>query len=309
MQPDDSQAPQIYQEVAQRWGITPIEYLGGRRNQHWLVESRGNRRVLRGYSEGPFPHIAYELEVLRRLLGLGWPVPEVTDEPILIDGRTWCLFTFLPGACRPSDDIPEERRARGRLLAELHESTALLAGMGQRKGFSLSDDLVHDPELVTMLRHYERWYPVEAHIMRWHLDQALESYERINLVGAETLVLHSDFATWNLLFEGEKLTGVIDFETTHLNYRVTDFALSWRGDQDEVIDGYEEIHRLTDLDWQLLIPVYWSWMFLGVKDAIKAMVSGQAPPHGFEWQINHLMKRSGLLGQRVDSYPGPRSGS
>ena len=58
-----------------------------------------------------------------------------------------------------------------------------------------------------MLRHYERWYPVEAHIMRWHLDQALESYERINLVGAETLVLHSDFATWNLLFEGEKLTG------------------------------------------------------------------------------------------------------
>ena len=139
--------------------------------------------------------------------------------------------------------------------------------------------------------------------MRWHIDKAQESFGRIELDGAETIVLHSDFAPWNLLFEGERLTGIIDFEGTHLNYRVADFANSWRGNQDEVIDGYQEIHKLTDLDWQLLIPVYWSWMFIGVKHEIKAMLSGRVPPNDFEWQIRHLMRREGLLGQRAGASP------
>ena len=136
MNPDHSQVPEISPEVAQRRGISPIEYLGGRFNQHWLVESRGSRLVLRGYSEEPFEDIVYELEVMRRLLALGWPVPAAIEEPILVDGRTWCLFSWLPGASRQSTNSSEERRARGRLLAQLHDSTALLLGMGQRRGGS-----------------------------------------------------------------------------------------------------------------------------------------------------------------------------
>jgi hypothetical protein len=94
-----------------------------------------------------------------------------------------------------------------------------------------------------------------------------------------------------------------------LNYRVADFANSWRGYQDDVIAGYEEIHRLTDLDWQLLIPVWWSWLFIGVKDAIKAMVSGEKPFNDFEWQIRKLTKREGLHGQRAERYPGLKGSS
>ena len=78
--------------------------------------------------------------------------------------------------------------------------------------------------------------------MRWHIDRAQENFERIDLDRAETIVLHSDFAPWNLLFEDERLTGIIDFDGTHLNYRVADFANSWRGYQDEVIDGYHDMH-------------------------------------------------------------------
>ncbi len=260
--------------------------------------------MLRGHSRDTWDDIPYELEVLRRLLALGWPVPAVIEKPILVDGRTWCLFSWLPGGPRTPTNIPEERRARGRLLAEFHESTALLSGMGQRKGFSLSNDLVGDPELVATVREYEAIYPAEGHIMRWHIDKAQQAFERIDLDGAETIVLHSDFATWNLLFEDEGLTGIIDFEATHLNYRVADFANAWRGNQDELIDGYQEVHQLTDLDWELLAPAYWSWMFIGVTDAIKAMVSGTAPPIDFDWQIRHLLRREGLLGKLADPFPG-----
>ncbi len=294
----------IPDEVLRRWDITPIEYLGRRHNEHWFVESRGTGLVLRGYPKKPFADIAYELDVLRHLFASGWPVPNVTEEPVVADGRTWCLFSRLPGGIRRSDTSPEQRRARGRVLAQLHDATSLLAGMGQREGFSLSNEVVRDPDLVPAVREYERVYPAEGHVMRWHIDRALEDFASIDLDGAETTVVHGDFAPWNLLFEGERLTGILDFEVTHLGYRVADFANSWRGYQDEVIGGYEEVHPLNEVDWQLLAPVYFAWMFIGVKDEINAMLSGETPFTDFEWQIRHLVRREGLLGQRADRYPG-----
>ena len=120
--------------------------------------------------------------------------------------------------------------------------------MGQRRGFGLSDEVIGAPGLVDSIRKYEQVRPAEGHIMRWHIDQANEVFDRLDLNDAVTSVLHGDFTPWNLLYEGESLTGILDFEATHLNYRVADFANSWRGYQDEVIDGYEEVLALSDLD-------------------------------------------------------------
>ena len=40
---------------------------------------------------------------------------------------------------------------------------------------------------------------------------------------------------------------------------------------------------LSDLEWQLVLPVYWAWLFLGVKDALAAHYSqttrASAPPN------------------------------
>ncbi len=305
---DQGPESRIPDAVMRHWGVTPIEYFGGQSNAHWLVESGGSRLVLRGYAPEPLGDIAYELAVLRRLRALGWPVPAAVAEPMHFGGRTWCLFVWLPGECRPPEKNAAEQRARGRLLAELHGSTASLVAMGQRGGFGRSEEVVRDPALVSLIRAYERIAPTEGHIMRWHLDQAQEAFASIGLETAETIVLHSDFTRWNLLFEGERLTGILDFEATHLNYRVADFALSWRGEHDAVIEGYQEVRKLTDRDWALLVPAYWSWIYLGLKKEIEAVIAGNVPLHGFEWQVRHLMKRSGLIGRRAPRYPGRTSG-
>ena len=258
--------------------------------------------VVRGYSNEGFPHIDYELEVLASLDEEGWPVPTAVDEPIQVDGRTWCLFKFLPGTC-PTSNRSEDRRVRGRLLGELHEATAALTGMGQRRGFGLSDEVIGDPGFIDSIRMYERHRPTEGHIMRWHIDQATEVFDRLNLNDAVTTVLHGDFSPWNLLYEGENLAGIIDFEATHLNYRVADFANSWRGYQDEVIEGYEEVSKLSDLDWNLLAPAYRAWMCIGVKQAIENALERKVALPDFEWQIRHLLRREGLMSRLARPYP------
>lgn len=288
--------------VLRRFGASPVRCLGGRANEHWLVERGAAHFVLRGYAAEQLGDIAYELAVLRRLHAMGWPVPELVDDPLQCGGRKWCLFTLLPGT--PRVRSPEEGRARGRILAELHASTVHLVDMGQRDGYSMSDALICGPELLDAVRAYEAIRPAEGHLLRWHLDRAREAIAGAETDTANLLVVHGDFAPWNLLFDGDKLTGVLDFEFTHLNYPVADFALSWRGTYDEVIDGYQEARPLSDREIEMVVPVFWAWLFIGVRDEIAAMLDGRTPVHGFEWQSKQLMRRSALLGERTPWYQG-----
>ena len=299
----DGPSLHIPRTVQQQWSITPVDYLGGRHKQNWLVEYRHSRLVARRYPSQPFPDIAYELDVLARLDADGWPVSVAVEEPIEVDGRTWCLSKFLPGTSRTANQ-PEDRRERGHLLAELHEATGRLAGMGQRGGFGLADEVIGDTELVGSIQDYEKLRPYEGHVVRWHIDQAREAFDRLDLGSVETIVLHSDFAPWNLLYEGESLTGILDLDATHLNYRVADFALAWRGYQDEVIEGYEEVHRLSDLDWELLVPVFWAWLLIGVKQEIRTVLAVNGTPPSLEWQVGHLVRRDGVTRRLAPAYPG-----
>ena len=139
--------------------------------------------------------------------------------------------------------------------------------------------------------------------MRWHIDQATAAFDRLDLDGAATTVLHGDFTPWNLLYEGERLSGILDFEATHLNYRVADFGNSWRGYQDEVIDGYETVSKLSDLEWELLAPAYWAWMLMGVKQTFDTTLAENVAPPDFKWQIRHLLRREGLMLSLADPYP------
>lgn len=105
------------------------------------------------------------------------------------------------------------------------------------------------------------------------------------------------------MWDSDELTGVLDFESTHLDLRVADFALSWRGEHDEVIRGYDEVSPLTDLERALIAPTSWAWMMLGVARELKAHRLTGSEPYDLTWVVEMLRRRTPLMGR--DSLPCP----
>ena len=110
---------QALADVARRFGVTVRQALGGRLNQHWLVERGAERLVLRCWAQPP-AEIDYETRVLAHVAALGWPVAVVVDGPLEWQGEHWSLSPFLDGEPALQDRSPSQQRQLGRLLAELH---------------------------------------------------------------------------------------------------------------------------------------------------------------------------------------------
>jgi Ser/Thr protein kinase RdoA (MazF antagonist) len=257
--------------------------------------------VIRRSAEPPFGDLAYELDVLRALDERGWPVPRPLSDLVDVSGSAWCVFRWLPGSPRRVEDEASQRE-RGRLLARLHDDLDELTAMGQRAGCRTADEIVQDPALHAALAGYDCFFPEDAHLLRWHAERARELFDEHGVAGARRTVLHSDLAPWNLLYADGQLTGVLDFDATHLNFAVADFALSWRGKHDADIHGYHEVRPLDDLDRHLLTPVFWGWLVLRVADDVGAIVAGTAPPTRMEWTISKLPLRTPAMGPEATPY-------
>ena len=107
MQPGD--------EVLATFGVRLVAPLGGRLNQHWLVERRGEQLVLRRWSQTNRDDIDYELRLLAAIAAMGWPVAPAVEGPVELTGRCGACFRFFWGStvCRG----PDCRTARLRTAA------------------------------------------------------------------------------------------------------------------------------------------------------------------------------------------------
>jgi aminoglycoside phosphotransferase (APT) family kinase protein len=266
--------------------------LGDRASGTWEAFRGGTALVLKHFDAATFTDFRYPLRVAAALRAQGWPTPEPVDEPLTGPGGAWVLFHRLPG--RPPERGEAEQRARGRLLAELHAAAAATGIAEQRGGFTGPAELLADPELDRGLRSYESAHPEAGGLLRRAHESASAWFAEHSTADAPRSVIHGDFAPWNLLFDGGRLTGVVDFEGTHLTFQVADFALSWRGYQDEVLRGYDEVRPLSDLEWHLVRPVFHAWLFIGLKDALAA-----TDPPNLDWPLAHLHKHSDLLDRRT----------
>ena len=283
MQPPPNEA------VLEQFGVRVVVPLGGRRNLHWLVAAGHERLVLRRWAQ-PADEVAYEMRLLTHLAALGWPVAPVVAGPLIVEGQAWSLAPFLGGEPPSTHDPLAEQRARGRLLAALHADLTQLGGFGQRGAWRRCEAILQDERLDRVLAEHEGQRPDAVPILRWHLHRARERLANLAPHRLSSSIIHGDWTTWNLRFINGRLTGVLDFELAHLDHRIADFALSWRGKYDAVIHGYHEVAPLAPEEWALLTPMWWAWLLEG---AYHDLASG-LPDDG--WTIRQLLRRSPLMG-------------
>jgi Ser/Thr protein kinase RdoA (MazF antagonist) len=274
-------------QVLAKLGIRLLTPLGGRLNQHWLVMRGRVQLVLRRWYQ-PRDEIDYELRLLADLAALGAPVAPALEEPVEFAEHWWSLAPVLPG--EPAEDVRSEPRRRGRLLAEFHTSLRQLGGCGQRGNWRRCEEILGDPALDRLLPEREPKQPEEVRLLRWHLDRARERAAPLKLEDRAGMVIHGDFTRWNLHFERERLSGILDFELAHWDHRIGDFALAWRGKYDEVIHGYEEVSPLEPEEWEALTPVWWT----GLIHAASQCLAQGARDDG--WIVKKLLERSPPMG-------------
>lgn len=275
--------------------FTRLRRVGDRRNIHWLVDGPKGRVVLRRYApDRSQDDVTYELRLLEYLDRRGWPVPVSLAPSLEISGARWCLFRYIPGrprAPRTAAGLQAEQLKRGNLLARLHVDMAEFASAGQRDGWRRADEGLWDrkgkPSAGEVLREFERHDPEAGRIFRTYADKAEARLAELLPEAPDPIVIHGDFAPWNIRYSKGLPAGIIDFDSAHLDLRVADFALSWRGKYPYVIEGYERESPIEAIEKELIVPVYWAWV---IASAIGGIDAGKVTAEGTQWAVTHLLR-------------------
>jgi len=241
-------------------------------NGSWLLELAGGRRVVlrRYYAGATREELRYEHEVLGYLARAGWVVPAPVGELTWCEDRWYCLTRFVPGQAERDEDAEQQRR-RGRDLARLHLALRGLAqefgkgqGLGQRVGWRAQHQGVTQQTAMDWAGCVRGLAEVSPRLGDWAEAAAERTTAELAAIGADALpvmVIHGDFAEWNVHYRSGRLTGVIDFGLTHLDSRPYELAIArtWRAPA--VVEGYRaELARLgwplSDLEEAAIRPLY-----------------------------------------------------
>lgn len=265
-------------------------------NASWLVRTDGEERVVlrRYHARATQADLAYEHAVLEYLARAGWTVPAPASELVACDGLWYCLTRYVPG-----QPIGAEEPLRGRDLARLHIALRGLGDrIGQRPGWRAqhTDVTVHTSlDWDACLRALTA---VSPRLAAWAHAAATQTRDALTALGAGRLplmVVHGDFAEWNVHYERGSLAGVIDFGLTHLDSRPYELAIARTYRSPRVIDAYRaELAAsgwpLTDLEEAAIGPVYHAFR---VDMAAWSMETGRVSG-GFDLaMIERQLARSG----------------
>lgn len=212
-------------------------------NGNWHLWTRdGEHHILRRYHVLRTElDLAYETKVLDHLTSRGWCVPAKVAGPVLYDDRWWAVTQFVPG--RPhQEETPAQQGERGELLARLHADLRDL-DLGPRPGFFQAADLDAMGEFQSWDRGVEllrQQRPDLADRAVQAMSQAKELVVERDLLGLPQTIVHGDFASWNVHFDGDgRLAGVIDFDLCHPDSRAWEFVIARLDLAPGLLAGYQ----------------------------------------------------------------------
>ena len=283
--------------------IEPLS--GGAANEHWRVEVPGvGSRVLRRYHQRQTQaSVAYEHRLLQFLHERGWPVaPAIVasgGSQLETDSGRWALFPFRTG--EPPEPDQRTMQRKGALLALLHADLRDWTE-GQRPGFGRITDLDTPLRLDGFADFHAlvAWFaltdPERAARLEDMHDLVVALLDQLDYGSLPDDVVYFECLGNNILFEGNDVTGLLDFDLAHRDARVVDIGRSLV--VDAWMDGWQvhafiagyQAHaepQLTPVEAKLVAPMmlaaeFWTtcialaisdrhpadWLTQSIRDAI-----------------------------------------
>jgi Ser/Thr protein kinase RdoA (MazF antagonist) len=252
--------------------LAPMD--GGAVHSLYQLQASGGRayvlKLYRGELSWKLDKETYLLDLVHRRLSI--PVPEIvhTTQAVLV-------MTRLPGRpARFTDDDPVGvSRQLGGLLRELHSITL--------ESFGYIETRVTNPvptNLEYMRRRVEGKLRNGPQPLREPIERHVAAREEA-FAGCETAVLcHNDAHDANVLVEGGRITGLIDWENAVAADPVLDLAKSWAfsdGRSEETLEALVDGYGPLRPDWREAFDLYvidhllelWVWFdAIGVVDPL-----------------------------------------
>jgi homoserine kinase type II len=230
----DSEAVQVLARYELGGPRSVVRMEAGYRNDNYLVEDAAGRRyVLRRYRRNPHrARMLFQLDFQRALRRLGYPTSDIValssgDAIVRSASGPWVLFSHVEGSEYDFSRMGQGAEA-GRRLAEFQTVTAQIDLDEPR--LDINPDFRRwwtnpDDELAALERTFsgDDVAGEFAYLRSWHTD-LLRTWPLARLDALPQGWVHSDFHGRNMVFAGDELRGLFDFDPLHRGYLVEDVA-------------------------------------------------------------------------------------
>lgn len=236
----------------------------GIENSNFFIDTEQGRFVLTVFERMDEQELPYFMRLMRHLAAEGLSCPDVMqqhDDSLLFEVKDegeakWgCIVSRLSG--KTLDDLNETQlHASGQALAQLH-----LAGE------SFTEARANPTGMIWLQEHVDKvqqgtakaYGDTAADLLREELEnQRAQSWDNL-----PQGVIHGDLFVDNILFDGDKVSGIIDFYYAHTAPWVMDVAITLNaqavmlGDEDDkriqaFLTGYESVRVLQEDEFQAL---------------------------------------------------------
>jgi homoserine kinase type II len=207
-------------ELTDLWplgGWTALERVPGGKNEHVRLFARdGVHYLRRSYRSKRREELVAQLQLMRLLRSRGFPAPEIVPartgaDHAEIAGRLWVATRGVDGT--PFDDgSPAHLRALGRTLGWYHRVVA--------------DQPVtaREPGVLTELRRRLDGGGLDP-ALRSRAARVVEQLTAL-LPDLPRVTVHGGARRSSLVFDGEQVVGVLDFDSAHPDLRALDLAVA-----------------------------------------------------------------------------------
>ena len=227
-------------------------------NTHYRLDAAKGRYFLKIDEVKSEIEVKREIDLLLYLRKHGFPCPQ-----LLIDrkgrqyrelgGKCLSLYKFIDGHARTADALTlGQIENAGRVLADLH-----VIGKGYKKGIDNRFSFERVADVYQEVR--DRLPSYFKRIMRT-LDEEVAYLEHYLEWKLPKGIIHGDLFLDNIMFRGEKVVGVLDFEAASRGKYIFDLAtavnaLCFDGERydlkrfEALIGGYESLRTLSLAEW------------------------------------------------------------